>query len=358
MHGEVNLDYYNNNNFLYGFKENNLIVDGAGQTICDFLTISPSLSAIASASSLLDASNYTIQAVSFGKDADAFRSHAHGLYYQFNLPASPAGVRVASYKTVTLSSYHSSATPYFFSSTTFSSTQYKPFPKYPDPSDTRLEMKTTATIPGFAGSVLGTDAGQNLNSLAVYDIPSPDVLGAGCYPPAIGMDWRILSDPTNISSVIVSGTYYGLFNLKTSMDLSGNCHMMSSSVIQGMQFGGSAVTNTSGLSIFADSSFSSTGRVGYHVTLSGGDAGMAALYGGIYHMGLWVLDIPRMLESGLTPPYSFARFTNNRIYRLFAKKTFNRDITYITDDTGLIPNLSGALEMQTKSININWILVF
>lgn len=357
MQGSVNLSYYDKEKFLHGFEENNMIVDGAGQTICDFLTISPSLSAIASASSLLDASNYTIQAISFGKDAEGYRSHAHGLYFQLILPPTPVGVKVASYKPVDLSSYHSSATPYYFSSAAFANTSYSPFPKYPDPTDTRLEMRTTATIPGFTGA-LGIDLGQNGNSLLAYDAFLPEVLGAGCYAPGVGMSWMILSDPTNVTSIIVSGIYYGLFNIKGSMDLSGNCHMMSSSVIQGMQFGGSAVSNSSGLSLYALPSFSSTGRVGYHVTLSGGDAGMACLFGGIYHMGLWVLDIPKLLELGLTPPYGFNRFANSRLYRLFAKKTFNKDITYIQDDLGVFPISSGALAYQELAININWELVF
>ena len=175
--------------------------------------------------------------------------------------------------------------------------------------------------------------------------------GVGCYPPNVGIAWRIISNPTDINSYIVSGNYFGTFNKIGSMDYSGYCTMMSSSVQQGMQFGGSSVANISGLSIFADSQFSSTGRVGYHVTLSGGDAGLASLYGGIYHLGLWTIDVKAMLNAGRTPPFAFSRYSNQRIYRLFAKKTFNRDITYITDDAG-----SGAAAYQSKAININWIL--
>ena len=53
-------------------KDSNLLVDGAAETIVDMLTTSPSLSAIESVSALLDTSNYTIQAISFGKPADLF----------------------------------------------------------------------------------------------------------------------------------------------------------------------------------------------------------------------------------------------------------------------------------------------
>ena len=77
-------------------KESNLLVDGAGESIVDMLTVSPSLSGIPSASALLDTSNYTIQAISFGKDASAYQFNAHALPYRRNLwynstPSSESG---------------------------------------------------------------------------------------------------------------------------------------------------------------------------------------------------------------------------------------------------------------------------
>ena len=66
-------------------KESNLLVNGAGEAIVDMLTVSPSLSGIPSASALLDTSNYTIQAISFGKDASAYQFNAHALPSRRNL---------------------------------------------------------------------------------------------------------------------------------------------------------------------------------------------------------------------------------------------------------------------------------
>ena len=54
--------------------EDNMLVDGAGELLADAMTVSPSLSGISSASSILDTSNYTIQAISFGTGSDAFTS--------------------------------------------------------------------------------------------------------------------------------------------------------------------------------------------------------------------------------------------------------------------------------------------
>ena len=69
------VEIYSGDKLVY--QDDNLVVDGAGQTIVDMLTVSPSLSGIPSASALLDTSNYTIQAISFGKGADQYTQYAH-----------------------------------------------------------------------------------------------------------------------------------------------------------------------------------------------------------------------------------------------------------------------------------------
>ena len=75
MRGEVEI--WRNDELL--LKEPNMLVDGAGELLADIMTVSPSLSSIedTGASSILDASNYRVQAISFGTGADAFRSNAH-----------------------------------------------------------------------------------------------------------------------------------------------------------------------------------------------------------------------------------------------------------------------------------------
>lgn len=56
-------------------KESNVIVDGAGETICDLWTTpSGSVSCIPN---LVDSSNYTVQAISFGKGSNAYKRNAH-----------------------------------------------------------------------------------------------------------------------------------------------------------------------------------------------------------------------------------------------------------------------------------------
>jgi len=83
MRGEVEI--WSGDKLLH--KESNLLVNGAGGLIADIMTVSPSLSGIEdhATSSILDASNYTIQAISFGKDASAYQNNAHALYPRRNL---------------------------------------------------------------------------------------------------------------------------------------------------------------------------------------------------------------------------------------------------------------------------------
>ena len=75
MRGEVEI--WDGDKLLH--KESNLLVNGAGELLADIMTVSPSLSGITdhATSSILDSSNYTIQAISFGTDKLAYRNNAH-----------------------------------------------------------------------------------------------------------------------------------------------------------------------------------------------------------------------------------------------------------------------------------------
>ncbi len=345
--GLVTVEYFDKNEPQSSFSEDNMILDGAGELICDFLTISPSLSAIQTASALLDASNYTIHAISFGKDARGYRTHGHDV--RINNAIDNSILNVVSYEANTVSSYHGSATTYFASS--YLNNAYKQFPQFPTPIDTRLERDSTAVIPGDLTTFKGYDYGQNLNILSLESLDYGDTIVNGCYPVTQGTPWKILSSVDSTGSPIVSGIFSGTFNLVNSMDQLGFCNVLVSSANHGNSVGGSNITNTYGLVPYAASNFSGTGEVGYHVTLSGGDAGTASLYGGIFHMGLWALDIRSMLDNGLSPPFTFSPppEINGRRYRLFAKKTFNKDITYFSDS---------FTTYQSKAIGINWIIRF
>lgn len=61
---------------------------GFGEVLTDILTVNPELASVSSASAILDTSNYTFQAVTFGKDADGFNHHAHTVYTSSSIPES------------------------------------------------------------------------------------------------------------------------------------------------------------------------------------------------------------------------------------------------------------------------------
>ena len=64
--------------------ENNLLVDGAGELLADIMTVTPSLEDISELSSILDASNYTIQAISFGSSEKSYKYNAHTTSKEIN----------------------------------------------------------------------------------------------------------------------------------------------------------------------------------------------------------------------------------------------------------------------------------
>ena len=222
----------------------NMIVDKAGELIVDAFTVSPSLSGIASASAILDASNYTIRAISFGKDASGYLNHAHEPGPRAIEATSSADkvLRVVSHEASTalygVSSYHSS--PSATSATTkfneisslgvSAGTPYYLLPEAPNPMHARLETKSTAIAPDKGLS--GYNLGHNLNMLNLSAvIAGRRVLGAsvsgassfaGCYAPSDGIDWAILSSASVTATPVVTGNFKGLFNACGTMDLFGH----------------------------------------------------------------------------------------------------------------------------------------
>lgn len=125
-----------------------MLLDGAGELVADAMTANRSLAWIPSASSILDTSNYTIQAISYGKNYQGFKNHAHRILS----PSSDGIIKVLSYESNTVSSYHSSATA---SALEYS---YKSYPRTGSPMDTRLELNST--IPVYSSGLWITGSAQ------------------------------------------------------------------------------------------------------------------------------------------------------------------------------------------------------
>jgi hypothetical protein len=202
-----------------------MLVDGAGQLIVDVMTANRSYATIPSASAILDASNYTVQAISFGKDADGYKFHGHVI-------RTPSGadngiIKVLSYQTNNVSSYHTSATE------TALEYYYKILPQSPTPMDTRLELKST--VPNYSSGVV--DAGQYLN-VGVHPSLSSFTHLIGAFPrPDLGLQYWIVSSEYNVTgSVICSGTLYSNFNYDKIMDASGFLTFASGDALRHQQY--------------------------------------------------------------------------------------------------------------------------
>ena len=329
-------------------KENNLLVDGA--------------------------SNYTIQAISFGKGEKAYQQNAHySLFgdnkYSFlgSLGATPAIITYEQVPDITLSSY----------------TPFSDLPTAPTPLDSKLENSSDVSAFG-PEVVVGVGAvavssyvpgnGQNLNMIPL-DYGSSILSGVtafqitqgglpasvlGCYPDGSslgGTEFFIYSALGDLgvdrgSSIIpLSGTYFGVVNEASSMDVSGFVNMVMSGS-PGTTTNYLMSSTSSGLCMSGGCDSTNSGTVEYSVLLGSGDVGAANLYGGIYNMGLWTIDIDKSITSGNTPPFSFNPIYNSRKYKLFAKKGFSKNLCFI-NDSGVNAGINNY-----KDLTIKWRIHF
>lgn len=340
-------------------RDSNLLVDGAAITIADAWTVSPSLKSIASVSSILDASNYTIQAISFSKDTEAFSLNAHN----FN-PSSQVIVQHKDGNAIVTIKTNAGATSSYIPA-------FTQLPSYPTPMDTQLEDNTnisgasTISIAGssvaFTLSSILSGNGQNLNVIPYRT----SVLGQysklagfyGVYPEGSAVGGTQFFTISNVTAIDVaastvttyfsSGILVSLFNSLGSMDTSGYVTKHSEN------------NSSNGILISsAISGFSSIGgEIMYIIDVSGGksDGAAMALYGGLFALGLHTIDIKRSIQGGNLPPYGFTPLNNPRKYRLFAKKSFSQNILFHADKPplGQLPGL-----LNFPNIRIIWRIGF
>ena len=360
----------------------NTIVDGAGEVLADMMTAHCSLSAIPNLSSILDTSNYTIQAISFGKDASGYNRHAHELtankgYGAINVNAQPVQRIVVIQTDPSVSSYQPSSAGNLL-------------PSFVTPRQRQLEYDARTSgeitqandgpfIKDLVAYSLGiTDVGQNINTIpyaadlsaAYVADDSQGIYTAGltqlfgCYAEGSGTGgtpFYGVSDEGGVqigpstnwtSAIIYQGTYNSLFNQVSSMDTSGF-----------VNFVGSSTTDTklaagwSGLTVSADTAgadhLSSTGEIAYKCIIGSGDLGSANLYGGMYNLGLWTMDACEALKYN-NPPFAFHPITNQKKYKLFSKKSLLDNACRTKDGTG--PTSPGCF--NHADLTLIWRLFF
>jgi hypothetical protein len=315
-------------------ESHNLIVDGAGEMICDLMTLPVEGSAISSASAIYDSSNFTVRAVSFGKAASGYLYNAHGADAFASNSISNGRIGALTNSSITVSSH----VPFLF------------LPDDPDPLDYKLAYIPSGQFNSIAGSGLSSLEvfGQNLNLYAYGTTLAGGGLvrnwiRVGAWPRGSTGASAELGYINNAGNAVVIASATGVlsnFNNVSSMDWRGFVTTTSS-------------TNPlSGLVTSSTNSFSSTGEIIYQITVSGSDALFANHYGGITQMGLWGLNLKSMLAAGRTPPYAFHPYINVLDYRLFSKKTFNKNIVAIQD------NGSDAGLRNYSNLTIIWRIFF
>lgn len=315
------VEIYSNNKLI--LQSPNLIVDGASEIITDiFSKVTTGIRDNTILSSILDASNYTIQALSFGKDAAGYATnlHASGNWQISSGEYQPRFTVVG--------------TPYYYADHTATAVDVfnktVGLPSFPNPIDRKLE-------PGEFNSF-----GHNINAIqfsATLGLTAAEAMLSGCYAPSEGIDVA-LSASNGIASGIVGTNHKSEYNLSGSMDLNGFINIINDTNPLG-QFIMSATTTAS-----------STGEVSYLTTMNAFDLNLLELYGGIYHIGLWALDLDQTLQVSGLPPYTNNLSNPIKRFKLFAKKTLSKSLTfkdgYAVANTGSNPERDLAIIWRIK----------
>jgi hypothetical protein len=343
--------------------EPNMVVDGARKTLADIMTASQSLADIEAASSLLDSSNYTVQAMSFGTYSLAHQANAH---YWSDAKENKLGEAGTSYGWPKTNDGTKSNEAFVYYLRQLLD-QYRPYhvglPDWPNPESTVLQEGTdvSAVIGGVAVSSVFPGNGQLCNFLpsGIFSAVMADtslstpVSGwcaanvLGCFPEGSSTAGGTVYSTGNApgaryfdepDDVVLS--YFGpnpqpggYFNEFSSMDVSGFVNNIMSSVPDA-DYDASNTAHGLCMSATSESTYEGFDFVEYSLTMSLRDANYANIYGGIYHLGLWTIDIPACLANGNTPPYAFSVLNNPRKYRLFCRKGFQEDITQATYNGG------------------------
>ena len=354
-----------------------MFTQGFGEVLTDLMTTNPAIVDLPSASAILDTSNYTFNAITYGKDAQGYNFHGHTLsstqYVSADTSLAVSGFNgdyTATGGILIVKNYNpfnQSKNSYYFSSTylEFSST-YNSVPEYPAPHNARLEIASTSTINASSYQYASAlpDLGHYPN-VAVDENLSAIWNVIGAFPPSGNSGAKLylfsgaLQDGFTdgfIASANLSGVYneFGLVDSSGFVKINDDIQPGTS----GFDSGLSSVTRVQGGALSggpcifsAAASSVSAGDVLLAVVPQLGDAAALAAFGGISHIGVWCLDLKEMLASGLMPPYSWDNLNNNRKYKLVSKVTFWDNLLRHEDqgsNGGLINGLNDALALSNR----------
>ena len=335
-------------------EEPNMLVDGAGELLADIMTVSPSLSGVQdqATSSILDASNYMIQAMSFGTASEAFQKVGRDFY---DLKEEKMGVVIRNVQRT------GALNTAVYRTVSDNTATYQPHlglsVEAPNPVYTVLSQNSdvssgiTVAATDIPLSSLYPGNGQHLNFMpsairnSLTDstdlTTSAEFVGnlMGSFPAGIsekgstapGAVYYIenTGTGTNTGRVLAVGSYP---NEVSSMDVSGFLTTAMSSVPDAAT---PMADLSSGLCLSAPAEETNEGFafIVYSTQLSKDDVHSLNAFGGVYHLGLWGIDMEQSLLNGNTPPFAFSVLNNPRKYRLFCRKGLTKDLTYINNIT-------------------------
>lgn len=331
-------------------EEPNMTMDHLGDQISFWMSLPRGFSGINEAAAIYDASNYTVRAATLGKDVNSYNLHAHGPLVSGSI-ASDGILRVYSYEGDASRSYRSEKTATYFTelANVFSglASRHNLLPQDSVPTMDRLEEKSTKVnaVPS------SPDLGHNLN----LAISGNSYKSAGCYAPAGANTFYLLSGlPDSRASQLANLVNNNGFNsaagqLVSSIDSRGFIRV----TVDDLTAGKAAITNGhyyKGLLLsYNGAGLHDNFEVVHTLGIQKSDFLYLNFFGGVYTMGLWGFDVQKMLSKGMTPPFS--QYPIEAIdYKLFARKTFNKDLTYYE---GTSQNFS-----EIQLLKINWKLKF
>jgi len=257
-------------------------------------------------------------------------------------------VIVKSYNTAApfAKSYPVSATHNQFSAT------YKSLPAYPSIYHTRLEVDSTQTTTASSFSATAPDLGHYPNAWVDTNLSNAwNVIGAFAPPSSVAKGCYLYD---SAGAFIASAVLSGMYNQNGVVDKNGYVSVSQTSGLDG-QLGadGQGYALSAGPVIFSSvvsGVHPSAGNTAIAVVPQHSDSVTLAAYGGVNHIGVYCLDLPAMLASGITPPYSYDALNNNRIYKLVSKVSFwNNLLDHV--DVSTLSGLFAGLGAATLSTN-------
>ena len=132
-----------------------MFTQGFGEVLTDMLTVNPGLADLPAASAILDTSNYTFQAVTYGTDAQSYNFHGHVIssvqYVDDNSANAVSGyndgfIIVRNYANSLAPAASAATNSYTVSAVNEALESLQILPNYPHNHDTRLERGSTVTM--------------------------------------------------------------------------------------------------------------------------------------------------------------------------------------------------------------------